>query len=176
MLTCYDSGWFIEMVNAAGNLERRSGGTSRKLAVTLDGLHITVGNDLALLSNDELDVRRRGLVGVDTTVSTVSAAAHLGGLVDLDVRDNKLINVEGLSSSVGLNVLEEIEEELAALLGPATERLTVLLSLRSTTGTIAIAGEGNNILVSKDVLEVNLSLLEVHAGDSSSGLTGVLQG
>jgi len=119
-------------------------------------------------------VRRRSLIRVDTTVSTVSAAAHLGGLVDLDVGDNKLINVEGLSSSVGLNVLEEIEEELAALLGPATERLTVLLSLRSTTGTIAIAGEGNDILVSEDVLEVELSLLEVHARDSSGSLTGVL--
>lgn len=54
-----------------------------------------------------------------TTVSTVCAAALLGGLVDLDVLDNKVGGVKTLGVGVGLGVLEERENELSALDGPA---------------------------------------------------------
>src|SRR4051794_35096257 len=62
------------------------------------------------------------------TVSAVGAAALLGGLVDLDVLDNQVAGVETLSIGVGLGVLEETEEELGGLGGPAGTGNTPLLA------------------------------------------------
>lgn len=63
-----------------------------------------------------------------TTVSTVCATALLGGLVDLDVLDNEVASVETLGIGVGLGVLEETEEELGGLDGPAGAGDTKLLA------------------------------------------------
>jgi hypothetical protein len=52
-------------------------------------------------------------------VGAVCAAALLGGLVDLDVLDNQVASVETLGIGVGLGVLEQAEEELSRLDGPA---------------------------------------------------------
>jgi hypothetical protein len=52
-------------------------------------------------------------------VGAVCAAALLGGLVDLDVLDDQVASVETLGIGVGLGVLEETEEELGGLDGPA---------------------------------------------------------
>lgn len=52
-------------------------------------------------------------------MGTVCPAALLGRLVDLDVLDNQVGGVEALGVGVGLGVLEEREEELSALHGPA---------------------------------------------------------
>lgn len=69
-----------------------------------------------------------GHVCVDATVGTVSAAALLGCLVHLDVLDEESRGVEALCVGVGFGVLEEVEEVLGGLLGPAgtvsAERLT----------------------------------------------------
>ena len=117
---------------------------------------------------------RRRLVRVDTTVSTVSTAAHLRSLVDLDVGNNEGRGIKSLCLCVGLSVLEEVKEVVGALLGPANRGSLVLLSLTSTTTAVAVANERNDILVSDDLVKVLLSLLEVHTCDSGSGLTGVL--
>ena len=63
-----------------------------------------------------------------TTVSTVSTAATLGGLVDLDVLDNQVAGVETLGVGVGLSVLQEIDQELGGLDGPASLADTELLA------------------------------------------------
>lgn len=63
-----------------------------------------------------------------TTVGTVCAAALLGGLVDLDVLDDQVAGVETLGVGVGLGVLEEREEELGRLDGPAGLGDTELLA------------------------------------------------
>ena len=63
-----------------------------------------------------------------TTVSTVSTAATLGGLVDLDVLDNQVAGVETLGVGVGLSVLEETEKVLGGLGGPAGAGDTELLA------------------------------------------------
>jgi hypothetical protein len=52
-------------------------------------------------------------------VGTVSAPALLGGLVDLDVLDDQVAGVEALDIGVGLSVLEETEQDLGGLDGPA---------------------------------------------------------
>ena len=61
-------------------------------------------------------------------MSAVCAAALLGGLVDLDVLDDQVASVETLGVGVGLSVLEETEEELGGLDGPAGAGDTELLA------------------------------------------------
>jgi hypothetical protein len=63
-----------------------------------------------------------------TTVGTVSAAATLGGLVDLDALDNQGVGVETLAIGVGLGVLEQIKDVLSGLDGPAGLGDTELLA------------------------------------------------
>ena len=71
-----------------------------------------------------------GEKGVSTyaTVGTVCAAALLGGLVDLDVLDDQVGGVKTLGVGVGLGVLEEREDELGRLDGPAGLGDTELLA------------------------------------------------
>lgn len=52
-------------------------------------------------------------------MGTVCAPPLLGGLVDLDVLDDQVAGVEAFSVGVGLSILEETEEELGGLDGPA---------------------------------------------------------
>jgi hypothetical protein len=65
-----------------------------------------------------------------TTVGTVSAAAALGSLVNLDALDDQVASVETLGVGVGLSVLEEVEEVLGGLDGPASLADTELLACR----------------------------------------------
>lgn len=55
-----------------------------------------------------------------TTVGTVSASSLLGCLVDLDVLDDQVAGVETLGVGVGLSILEETEDDLGRLDGPAS--------------------------------------------------------
>ena len=74
-------------------------------------------------------------------MSTVCATALLGGLVDLDVLDNEVASVEALGIGVGLGVLEETEEELGRLDGPAGTGDTELLaycSMKSAQPNVSI--------------------------------------
>lgn len=84
-------------------------------------------DDFLTLGQDQLDVARVRHVRVDATVGAVSASPLLGGLVDLDVLDDQVGGIETLGVGVGLGVLEETEQELSRLDGPAglgdTERL-----------------------------------------------------
>lgn len=65
-----------------------------------------------------------------TTVGTVRPSSLLGGLVDLDVLDDEVAGVEALGISVGLSVLEQTEQELGRLDGPAGLGDTKLLAYR----------------------------------------------
>lgn len=62
----------------------------------LSNLLFWFGDNLLLLSEDHLDVAGRAHVGVDAAVGAVGASPHLGGLVDLDVLDDKGIHIETL--------------------------------------------------------------------------------
>ena len=62
------------------------------------------------------------------TVGAVCAAALLGSLVDLDVLDDQVAGVKALGVGVGLGVLEETQEELGGLDGPAGAGDTKLLA------------------------------------------------
>ena len=56
----------------------------------------------------------------NAAVSAISATVTLDRLLDSDVRDVETGNIKLLVSSVGLGVLEEVEDVLAALSGPST--------------------------------------------------------
>jgi hypothetical protein len=77
-----------------------------------------------------LSSAKTGFLSTYTTVGTVSTSALLGGLVDLDVLDDEVGGVETLGVSVGLGVLEETEQELGGLGGPASAGDTELLACR----------------------------------------------
>lgn len=62
----------------------------------------------------------RSLVGVDPTVSAVRASAGLGRLVDDDGADDEVVGGQVIGFGVGLGVLEERDEDLGRLDGPAT--------------------------------------------------------
>lgn len=66
--------------------------------------------------------------GTYTTVGTVCSATLLGGLVDLDVLDNQGTGVETLGISVGLGVLQKVQEVLGRLDGPSGLGDTELLA------------------------------------------------
>jgi hypothetical protein len=55
-----------------------------------------------------------------TTVSTVGTSATLGGLVDLNVLDDEVAGVKTLGIGVGLSVLQQTEQLLSGLDGPAS--------------------------------------------------------
>jgi hypothetical protein len=55
-----------------------------------------------------------------TTVSTISSATLLRGLVYLDVLDNEVFLVQSLDIGIRFSVLEKIDQELCGLLGPTS--------------------------------------------------------
>lgn len=127
------------------------------------------------LGEDKLDVARVGHVWVDTTVGTVSTSATLGGLIDLDVLDNKVAGIETLGVGVGLSVLQESEELLSGLNGPASLGDTECLALGSATGASGISAHRDSLLVVDDVVEVDKSALELPAVDGLGSLPCVLE-
>lgn len=143
-----------------------------KVLLTDNGLGL--GDGLLSLGEDKLDVAGVGHVGVDlphvslcvpplslpagdvlgfedtyATVGAVCAAALLGGLVDLDVLDNEVASVKTLGVGVGLGVLEETEEELGGLGGPAGTGDTELLAYISISQP--------NILIAISILHQSCS-------------------
>lgn len=62
------------------------------------------------------------------TVGTVCPSSLLGGLVDLDTLDDQVSRVQTLGIGVGLGVLEQAEQELGRLDGPAGARDAKLLA------------------------------------------------
>lgn len=122
-------------------------------------------------------MRGRAHVRVDTAVGAVGPPASAGGLVDLDVRDEEHVGVETLELGVGLGVLEQVEQELARLLGPPglPNLVTLVLGLGSTANAAVEACEGDSALVVQDGLQVLTGLDQVLAANGSSGLTRVLE-
>lgn len=82
-----------------------------------------------------------------TTVGTVSSSALLGGLVDLDVLDDKGAGVKTLGIGVGLGVLQELQEELGGLDGPSGTGDTPLLAYTSCSVSLtSIRGDNRGLI------------------------------
>jgi len=133
-------------------------------------------NNVILFRENELDMTRRGHVGVDSAVGAVRTAPHLGSAIHLDVGDDEMIDVEAFVVGVGLGVLQEREKEFGRLLRPTTLRTGSVpsLGLSVATGTTDVASEGDNLLQLADVLEESRGALERHIPNGSGGFTRVL--
>lgn len=91
-----------------------------------------VGVDLYQLVSWGLPAIGVGGHATYTTVGTVGSSSLLGSLVDLDVLDDEVAGVEALGVGVGLGVLQQGEEELCRLDGPASSADTGLLAYHVT--------------------------------------------
>ena len=72
-----------------------------------------------LLLQHKLDVARRRHVRVDATVRSVRSSSLRDGLIDLDVRDVEIFNVQPLNLGIRFRVLEQVDQDLRALLWPS---------------------------------------------------------
>lgn len=123
----------------------------------------------------DLNVARRAAVRVNTTVRPVGAAVGRGSLLNNNVADNKGLDVQTAGLGVSLGVLKKAKQELDRLDGPATLGGLEVVDLGSAAYTTVEAAEGNGLLVLDHIVQVSVSLLELHAADGSSSLTRVLE-
>lgn len=89
--------------------------------------------------------------------------------------DDQSVDVQTLVVGVGLSVLQQLEQEVGGLLGPATDRCSPLLGLSGSADAAVVPTEWNALLVLGNVLQETLSTTEGHALDSKCRLAGVLQ-
>ena len=94
-------------------------GSELALVKTSDGGGGSLGDLRGGLDKEDLSVNGVAVVGVDTTVRTVRAAAGLGRLLDHDRLDEELGSLESLGLRVRLSVLEQGKDELDRLDGPS---------------------------------------------------------
>lgn len=108
-------------------------------------------------------------------MGSVGTTTELGGAVDLDVGDLEGIGIKSLGLGVRRGVLEEVEEETTRLLGPATNVSRVLVDLsHGVTADLLGTTERNDLLVSDNVLEEDLSALQGHTLDGGGTFSSVL--
>ena len=110
-------------------------------------------------------------------MSAVGATTHHGSLVHLHMADAKVLHVQTLRLTVGLQVVQKHQEELAGSLGPSAliSRSLDGVSLGVTTNTAVEAGEGDSLLVGNHVVKVLLGLEQRHVLDGSTHLVSVLE-
>lgn len=116
-----------------------------------------------------------GHEGVDPSMRAISSAASTARLVDLDVRDDEVVGVEPLRLRVGLRVLQQAQQELAALLRPAPDWRGHVLALRMPLDAQLETHEGDDLLLLDDVVQVLLRAGQLHVLDRSSRLPRVLE-
>jgi len=130
-------------------------------------------DDLSTLHEDKLNVAWVAHVRVDTAVSTVCASSLLWCLIDLDVLDDEVAGIEALGVGVGFGVLEETEEEVGGLDGPAGLGDAESLALSGTASAASISPHWDSLLVLLDVLEKLERAVELPAIDGLRSLAGV---
>lgn len=93
----------------------------------------------------------------------------------LNVVDDQSVDVQTLVVSIGLGVLQQLEEKVGGFLWPATDGSSPCLGLGSAANTAVETAEGNALLLLGDVLQEALSATEGHAFDRKRCLACVLQ-
>lgn len=106
---------------------------------------------------------------------TVSAAAVLGCLVDDSAGNVQVLDVQALGLSVSLGVLQKINNVFDRLDGPATLGGLELLGLSGAADTTVETAERNALLLLSDILQIGISLVQLHALNGGSNFVGVLE-
>lgn len=143
----------------------------KNLILLLFGLGHNGGGELG----PEFDVAGRAHEGGDSSVGSVGSSAAALGAVDLDVLDDQLIGLELLGVGVGFEVLDQTEQDLDRLFGPATLGDAEFGGLTGAGDVLVEADDGDAALVGEDVLEVALGDGEGLALEHLGGLVGVLE-
>lgn len=112
---------------------------------------------------------------IDAAMCTVCATSLLRRLVDLDMLDGQDVNVQSLGLGIAFGVLEEREQKVGALFGPASLRHAPGLSLGASANASLEAAEWNALLLGLDVLEKALRLLQAHSLDGHGCLPGIFE-
>lgn len=89
--------------------------------------------------------------------------------------DDQSVDVQAFVVGVGFSVLQQLQEEVGGLLGPATNGGSPLFGLGSAADATVEATEGNAFLELSDVLQEALSAAEGHTFDGKRRLASVLQ-
>lgn len=108
-------------------------------------------------------------------MGAVGSAAAAARLVDLDMGDIEFLGLEALSLGVRLGVLEEAEDELTTLLGPAADGRRHILTLRVALDAQLEADEGDDLLLLNDVVQVLLGARESHMLDGGACLARIFE-
>ena len=110
-------------------------------------------------------------------MSTVGAASHHGGVIDLDMRDLEILHVKTLGFTVSLEVVEEDKEELASSFGPSAliTRSLDKMTLGMTTNTTVVTSKGDGLLVGNNVVKILFSLDQRHVSNGTTHFTSVLE-
>jgi len=172
LVNCTTQNWSVLVVSLGGSDSKSlGGGLSRgELESWLVGL-LDVARPLGAV---ELNVAVRGQVWADATVSTVGSSAAGDSALGHGVGDHALVSVELLALSVGLQVDEELLDDLDALLGPPSLLVVELLQHGVSADSTIVPSEWNNLFVLKNVVEVRDGLLHVHALHSAGNFVRVL--
>ena len=144
-------------------------------AKTLRILVLGFGDLLNRLAQVDLNVAGVRVETVNTAVSTVSTTTTLGGLVDLNVLDNKVLSVQTLGISVGTSVLKKVSDELDALDRPTGLGNAELFTLGSATNVTVVLSEGDSTLLLSNGFEIFKSGVKLLAGNSLGSSLGILK-
>lgn len=134
----------------------------------------SLGDNLLLLGEDDLDVAWGRHVGVDATMGTVGATTQALSAVHLNVIDDQTINIESSVVSIGLSVAQQLQQKLGGLLWPATLCGLPLLGLSATADATVETAEWHTLLLVDDSLQETLGTTQWHALDGLCGLVRVL--
>ena len=173
-LSCESSEAIAGMPPLSGSLANRQSLSSGLLLGQADLLLVLSGNLAGFLGAVELDVAVGRKVGRDATVGAVGSSAATDSALSGNVGDSALLGIEHLGLSVGLEVLQERDDDLAGFLREATIVVAVVLAHGLASRTAGVAAERHDGLVLDDALKIGDGCVDVHATASAGSLVSVL--
>ena len=104
-------------------------------------------------------------------MGSVCSSSTLGGSVDLNVLDGEVFKVLGVG--VGLQIVDQTEDDSDRFFGPSTESFTEFLGLPSSSYTTEVVQIGYTPSVGQDVFEILFGFGDRHTFNGISGLVCV---
>ena len=109
-------------------------------------------------------------------MGSIGSPSALGGSLDADVGDLAFCGVKHLllGLTVGLEVLEQVQNVFAGLLRESTVVMVDILAHGVSARTTSVPSEGNNVLLLKNTLDIFDGFNEVHATACAGSIVSVL--
>ena len=97
-------------------------------------------------------------------------------LIDLNMPHHQIPRIQALRIRIRLRILQQPQQKLGRLLGPARLAHAELLALRGAPRGTGIAAHGHGFLVLEHVAQVGEGAVEFPAVDGLGGFAGVFEG